>query len=87
MGLPRHLIMDAAAQLLESHPKVSTLVTLSPIPGFGKWLQGQLACRHDGSSALNLVAGAHRLVLENVNIEGVLGRLLCYLLVNQCCNQ
>jgi len=42
------LIKQVVDELRRDVPELETFVTLSPVPGFGKWLAGQLKKRDDG---------------------------------------
>lgn len=51
-GIPfgNHLIKQVIAHVRRHHPEVTTFVTLSPVPGFRRWLEAQPAGRPGGRS-------------------------------------
>ncbi|KAG1452619.1 hypothetical protein G6F46_005480 [Rhizopus delemar] len=46
INLGRHLITSAIESLQQEYPQLKTFATLSPIPGFRKWVLNQLANNH-----------------------------------------
>lgn len=58
LDIGSHLIKRAAADLVSTHPSLNLLVTLSPIPGFSRWLDGQLLSGSDLMKELFPVSGA-----------------------------
>jgi malonyl-CoA decarboxylase len=53
------LIKQVVEEICRELPKLTTFVTLSPVPGFGRWLKGELKAEH--SAAIN---ETDRIVLE-----------------------
>ncbi|BDA42669.1 Malonyl-CoA decarboxylase, mitochondrial [Coccomyxa sp. Obi] len=53
IDLGNYLIKEVAHRLLQEHPRLDTLVTLSPAPGFRGWLTAQLKRRLHTDEASN----------------------------------
>jgi len=63
-GVPlgRLLIKRVAATLAQQHANLRTFATLSPIPGFRRWLQARLALLDNGAAAAAAAASDGRFV-------------------------
>jgi malonyl-CoA decarboxylase len=53
------LIKQVVEEICRELPKLTTFVTLSPVPGFGRWLKGELKAEHSAA-----ISETDRIVLE-----------------------
>lgn len=64
VDLGNNLIKRVAKELMAEHPTLRTLATLSPLPGFARWLDAQLERQAKAAGGQRLLSDEHAAALQ-----------------------